>query len=297
MQKEGVKGGKRKEASSGHLEPEKTKGDVMSKTSQVMPFEMCWADFIDVSRGNEDILCRLIEFAQVGREGAMNYYRGERKPAGPYRVRCMHFLALLGYKVQELKNMHDAILLLSRCFGYGIIGKAEMEDEIEVLQWDSLLRIIQGSGGTGEDNCLVIGEVMRFHEEALNTRMRWWRDDRLSASVKGFFKDETLMSSLPTRDREVGKPGFTPHFKSLADRSRKPALGTGDDGLSNDDVLAMLGYLVRAAMPLAELVISDRFSDEDRSSLHRYAGKGNIFNLKNDLARLCSKQAHRSLGQ
>ena len=60
----------------------------------------------------------------------------------------------------------------------------------------------------------------------------------------------------------------------------------------NDDI-TIFAHLMQTALPLAKRLASDDYSAEDRKKLRELAGKHTIFELNNELAKLCGERARK----
>lgn len=176
-------------------------------------------------------------------------------PVGKFIVKARYFLAEQRYAVSELEQLDPLVRELGWLIAHGTISFNEAVEVLGVPGDSYLLRILHG---------------------------------RIASMARASWVDAARKLVEERRDRipaERGRPAAVPAKGAAA-----PPASSGRFS-EREIVLNTLATLITAAQPLAELVLSDKFTTQDRQALRTRTGGDGIYGFANMMDRLCSEMA------
>jgi len=223
----------------------------------------------------------MAEFIGCSYEGSVLYWFSRLKqPTSKNFNGLAFFLEMLGYKVKEIQGLASEAHDLAKAIAFRVVSVEESAEALGVTP-NTILRIISGRN-----------QAMSKTKDRIN---RYLADKaiKVTAQESAWWSKTSRVSKPHLNGSEVEQP-----VERRQDVSKVESLSSEERTvLEKDHVLEAFASLLAAAMPLADLIVTDMFTDEDRDRLRRELCKDRnlIFHLKNRLARLCSKTAHREL--
>lgn len=227
----------------------------------------------------------LAEFTKVGTESVQRWLVTNKLPQGLQMVRLMHFLENMGYTIKELHQIVPAVYNAGQLVSFELLTLEEL-----ILVWHypnkhGVFRILSGDVKPTPDRIAAIEKLMETHAQDLQVAKQLW-SERV-----GFIPKSTTSTKPPT---DVPVPPLdtpdlvlgTSHLKSV------PSFRLADE---HRTMVTAVADLVRAMLPLVELVLSDKFTKEDRKELRELSGRDGVFRLSNALNKLCSEKAREQI--
>lgn len=191
---------------------------------------------------------------------------GAYTPAGVKAITLRVFLAVCGYKVTELERLDPNSRRIAEFVGYSL---AEFEDIGKAIEASSATILHQISCGEGMPEGKA-SKILRFLEPLkgeLERRKKIWRD---------------VVSSLHGMDDSSGNVSA-------------PSQAIGAMPSKKDDVVSAAAALIRALLPLAEFLASNKATPDDRSRLRDACGGNGLFAASTALNQLCSESARKQV--
>lgn len=211
---------------------------------------------------------------KVSSNTVWDWLKGNFVPKGTNLIRLMVILELLGYEISEWSDLSSPIKMIAECFVFGVISEEEMEKEIfEGFSQVHMMRILLGRGGTIPRKIKEIEDRIKSKEEILLEKKIYWEDR--------FF---SLKDDLPKKEK-LEKP-----FDNI-DGQENVFI---PQGFEKDQLINSLAHIVLAGIPFAKILLSERFTSEDRRKFRELAKGDGVFTLKNLLSCLCSETARNS---
>jgi hypothetical protein len=237
--------------------------------------EGCFRHFIEVAKAPHlDKREALSKFMGVPIEPTIRrWFKGETSPQGEYLVQVRYFLEILGYEVAELEKLNPIVRKTGRIIAYRLkaIGEvAEMLGYSSKQKSGQMLVVLHGVGGLSTDKLK--------------------KAETLVETMHVTLEQETARRKLALR---IGKS----EAKQTNLLAARPALSAANgSGLSNKKLmLEAAAHFVSGLIPIADYLLSDSCSEEDRKKLHDLAGADSVLKLTTRLRRLCSETARRQL--
>ncbi len=204
------------------------------------------------------------------------WLRGTAVPIGENAIGVRYYLELLGYEISE--NPRDPVLQeIGRMVAYDIATVEDLCKEVGAVTdygRNLMLAALLGRAPISDDRLAVLESFALSFRDIIDEKKR------------------EIIAQLPHRMSQT-KPA-----EPIAQRpTPSPILVTttpSSDKLSVS-LVTSLAHLVQAAIPLAEIVNSDKCSPEDRKKLRDLAGGNGVFRLANLLNRLCGEKARSQL--
>lgn len=193
----------------------------------------------------------IADFTRRSHSTVGRWFKGESAIEGESLLRLRYYLTKLGYQVSELEMLHPTIRELGRVIAE---GKIEFEKAVDLIGID--------------------------------------RDQLYRTVLRGVMPLDDRLERIAELVKELG--GGTSAGRSERVVTREVASRKGDQanaGLSREDTILSLACLIKAATPLAQAIVSDAFSAEDRQRLRDLAGKDGVYRLSTIMNRLCSEAA------
>lgn len=189
---------------------------------------------------------------------AERWLRGDQFPNGLNEIRLRFALEHMGYRLVELDVLSRPIYTFGKHIAYGLCTLEEAEELLSVNR-QAVYRIISGRGNTTNEKLEYVVLYNEEHQQQL-------------------------------ANYELTLPTVGPIIQKVAPAVSSEALPTNKEFIA--DVFVSL---VKAMSPLAKLLASDDVTPEDREAIRERAGRYAIFNLKNDLVRLCGERARTTV--
>lgn len=247
-----------------------------------MSFRGTMAECLDLlPSGDSQTITEIAEFCGVSRISAGRWLGGRKYPKGEKRIRLCTLLDLSGFEVVEMARVerysqvsHD----LGRLIGFQVATPEEVLQALQSSAADSshLWQVLHGNSRLMPRNEVLAKEFITAKQPELDVARQHAKPLTAAAEVVDVPKQIRRSSSRTPRR----KAAPSPVVKDLAPVT--------DDEI--DHVKALATYL-RIALPLAELLVTDRFDELDRKRLRKLVGVEEFFNLTNLLHRLGSSRA------
>lgn len=212
----------------------------------------------------------------VNRDHTLQWFKHGMVPKGENLLRLRVFLEVCGYKVKELNSLEPHLRRLAILLGLQLTSLDHVVEETG-LERDSVLRVVLGRCGTSKQTkARIIALLEHSMEEHAFETVQEWR----------------VRVGLPPLEHPVlpEEPKIIqPEWSAKAELT---------DAHARLQVVFSLSILVRAVLPLAELVASDTFTSEDRRELHKLAspdGDDVVFRTSTAFNRLCGEKAKKLL--
>jgi len=213
----------------------------------------------------------MADFCGVNIRTAERWLIAGNLPIGEPLIRLLFFLELVGYEVFELKRLERTIYRLGEMISYNVLSVQEVVGMLSYEKSSSAYRPILKGLSTTHQRSDKINTAWKSHKDEINSRREVWLS-------------------------RLGKTSQTKHTSSATTPSSvRKQTGERHISLGRDPELETLGYLVLAALPLAEKIVSDEFTAEDRRNLRKMTGGDNIFRLSNALNALCGETARKQV--
>lgn len=197
------------------------------------------------------------EFCGVDIRTVERWMFNGKLPVGEPLVRLRFFLEIMGYKVAELKRMPEELYKLGEMIAYDAISIEAAMTAMGFVNMQSIYRLALGKSGTTKDRITTIHEMREACKNAIAAKRAEWNN------------------KLGTNGQQEAP---------VAEKSHQLAFGRGSE-------LEVTGYLILAMLPLAEKIVSDDFSADDRRNLREMTGGDAVFRLSNVLEALCGEKA------
>lgn len=234
--------------------------------------ERCLAHLAKAIQGRDFFEKRkmIADFVGVGDEAVHRWFKNGALPVGEQLVRMRFYLEFLGYKVSELDELDVQVRNAARLFAFGIVSLSEIADllgYVEKSGTDSLLKIFRGTRGVSSEKIQQIQAFVELYEKQLDGKRRG------TVSVLTATSDDR-------RSEEA----------SIITR---PSLRTVGEGHST--LIEALAAAVKAMLPLAEYVLSDSFTANERQRVRELAGGDGVSRLSLLLTKLSGEAARTAL--
>jgi len=95
-------------------------------------------------------LVELAEFCQVVAGTALGWTEAGMLPKGETLIRLQHYLAALGYSIDELDHLPAPAFKLGQAIAFGTVTVSMAADALDYSSFTGLYRVVQGSGLTAE---------------------------------------------------------------------------------------------------------------------------------------------------
>lgn len=236
----------------------------------------------------------LADFVGVQEATAQRWFSGEMLPAGEMLVRLRFYLEYLGYEVVELNKLSSSIRNSARLVAFRVV---EVDDVLKHVGYatgqtgrDQLSRIYRGEANTSDDKLLKFQEIESLYGMYLQEAQAQTRKIELGTSTpqKPSRNESSSVTSFPVESngRKTTSTTLEGVAKSVDEETR-------------EQIIVALANGIRALYPLAVMLESDAFSEDDRAQVRELSGGHGVFRLANSLYRICGERsrAMRSPGQ
>lgn len=216
----------------------------------------------------------------ISEKTVTDWFRKVSFPQGLNLIKIQHLLGLLGFEPDETRELSSAAAHLRSLLIYGVFTP-ELIGEMLGVKAESILRIAKGNSGTSAAREEVISVVYLRKIEVLDKKKEIWIEEL----------DFLQLPSLPTvQKRLADRDGFMPPRTGETELPREMRFPKFPEA-PKDLLLNLLAMQIIQILPLATRVASDEFSAADRDCLRKLVGPKTVFQLKNELVRLCGERA------
>ena len=212
-----------------------------------------------------NVVCQLFG---VNQQTARVWFNGYQVPIGENLLRIRLFLALNDYEVSERQELSVIVREFADQVALGVLSVNEAVKYLDATR-DAVMRILTTQRKATGERESKIAELVQFHREEAEQKEKGWA---------------TAIQSLDL---------YKPAEKTLMPAPRMSA-SHKDDSMTIDT----LAHLIKACLPLAERLLSDEFSADDRRKLRELTANGRsnaVFDLSNALNRLCGERARKEI--
>ncbi len=191
------------------------------------------------------------------------------RPVGLGRVRIRHFLEYRGYHIDEIEGLKEPILSLSRILAFGVLTPAQLAVELGVKKERDIFTVLFS---------IVSPKLFRLN--------------RIASIVQKY--QDALKEKLPvlsSRETVPAEPAVIKQAPVVPVRSQI------DGPLTKETKRALIASFVALAkplLPIAEFVLSEAFSAEDRKRVREMMDGDGVFKLSTLFRDLCSETTRNS---
>lgn len=218
-------------------------------------------------KGRQEILRPLTEFMGAKNILTTRRWVKGRTLTGLRLIKARYFLEGLGYTVIELEKLPAAIRDFSRLIAHNVFTIENACADLGFPRSDRLLLLLRGDRKPSPERMTKILEIVKAYQPLLTDE-------------KGNNFNERYASASPV---EIDGGAF------LAPPEAAPV--KKDDATGNPEhalILQALAKNLEIILPLAELVLTDIYTPEERRELRRHT---DVFRVSNALNRLCGEMA------
>lgn len=198
-------------------------------------------------------------------------------PTGINYIKLQLLLELVGYETTECLELNPIIREMSHMLALSTVSFEELAAATGSVN-ASVMRWITGRTPPISSKIDLVREVCDKYQESYKEKRGVWVK---TLTMLGAVYHVTVPS--------VEKPAQPAVCKDCS--------GAGLDRMK---IIMTLAHLIQAAEPLAEEVVSDRFTEADRDELRRLTTlvrTSKLFTLSNSLGQLCSERARQHVKQ
>jgi len=190
---------------------------------------------------------------------------GDSHPRGIQLIKVRFWLASQDYQVEELVDLGEEIYLLSSLLAFGAIDFDQVHDVLNYSHQDSSIALLHGthapSGQRSSEIARLIDGLINDPDQQMQNWYHW---------LKCFHQPLIVWPDSAATEQVAAEVS---------------------SGNNHQVILQSLKSIIEAATPLAELVLSDAFSQEERRALRESFEKDGLFVFSNTLSALCSARA------
>lgn len=196
----------------------------------------------------------MAEFVGVTEDTIYRWLSGSQQPIGLSLIKTWHWLESQGYIVDVLRQIKAIDALVYDAGRYLAYGKGDLQTLTACLGYHKL-----------SSTLAVLRAEVGMSADKRTMLQKWLRD----------------IEGVPF----PGTPEFTRSYDDASESANVP--------LSNQTVQACIVNLVSALLPLAQIALSDVFSDEERRDLRKASPSDAVYRLSRILSGLCSRESRR----
>jgi hypothetical protein len=219
---------------------------------------------------------------------------GKVKPSGYYMAKMNSVMWFLGYPVEAYRGSLEEVRAFSHALAFNKIDHKYAEDWLNMAP-DQLLLLarcqIYGHGS------VTLRPNPRKREKL--DLIRLWLDENahVISELRTFLTEQLafmreLLVEVPAQPE---RPAVVLPETTVVNEQPVRATETLVESINHSRLVTVFANMVRAMGPLAELLASDDYTDEEREQLREEAGRWGVFRLKNNLVRLCGERARREM--
>jgi hypothetical protein len=193
----------------------------------------------------------------------------KNEPVGEYLFCVRVILTALGYEVAEFASLDPTIQDACKMFAFGLVSIDDLASEVGYQAKTArtqLFAVLHGKGGLSPERQQRVKELTQTFETMIEEAEQAFRAKFSPTSAKSP-EPVGLLARAPSTSSDVEK-------KALLDA---------------------LARLVMAVVPLAERVLTDDYTPEDREYVRAQAGGNGVFKAANALYRLCGERARTTI--
>lgn len=226
----------------------------------------CWLHYaFEVYGSNmESEKLTIIDYIGIG-QTTLSRWLNLMMPQGQNLLRLRCFLARRGYGVAELEALSDVVRTLSYLIADKKITITEVIRRTGFPKDGPLLQVLLGRENMSNERLSVCGDLIAEY-------------------VTGEKKASPSSDSV-----DIPKTEKNPISVEVDDK-KKYSLGMRVNGRQKWEVENLAAF-VRMMLPLAEAVLSDEYTEQDRDRLRTLANGDGVFRLSNALNGLCGPRA------
>jgi hypothetical protein len=176
----------------------------------------------------------------------------------------------LGFEKSELGFAADKdAYKMAKLFAYQGITANEIVERSGLCR-DSVMRALEGRCGISKKVQKIFSKLTTEQNAFIVSEEAAWKLRLTRLLPEEEAEKETVSAEIADSCHQVPAP-------EMATEKHK--------------TLVILAGMVKAALPLAELVLTDEFSADDRAELRKLCGGDGVFRLSNRLSNLCGETA------
>ncbi len=197
------------------------------------------------------------------------------EPAGDNLLMTRFYFELIGYEVAEVKNLPQVVYNIAKAIAFKVCSVDDVATRIGTSK-HVIFPVLLGKTGMSDGRAQIMAELFKEHEEQLHLVEQNWRN-KIGNLAK--VKPDIVLSTTPVASQ--------PKLLSISAPSGSI--------LTQKAVINILASLVNAALPLADYMVSDNCTEEEREQLRVLTKGEGVFKLSNRLNRLCGPRALRDI--
>jgi len=242
--------------------------------------ETCWVHYVyevypHNSAEEKEILIR---YARV-QEGTLRRWLNLAMPEGQNLLRLRCFLGHRGYGVLELEKLNGLVKALVYLIADWKMSLVEASDKLGYKQTGTLIQVLLGSVGMSDERLNMWRHLIMGYADTKTVQK-----ETLTFACGDDVKT-TQKETLPRDNVEVKRVEEVPVLVQFNHQELQSSIRRVN-GTCRWEVES-LAALVRAMLPLAERVLSDEYTEQDRERLRTLANEDGVFRLSNALNGLC----------
>lgn len=208
----------------------------------------------------------IAEFVNCDYQAVRSWLVRDVMPIGENLLRLLFFLELAGRSPQALSELQPGLYDIAKLVAFRVIDLTRAMELLCLQDRSSVLKALGNRRGVSKKKLTQAVEDSRQYEDRLSAESLHWQ--------------AKLVSLVP------GRPGVR-----ATHQESKHAFG-------HSEVIEVLSQQIKAAIPLARLMVGDEFSPEERERLRKLtvttARWHGVFELSNLLNRLCGEEARQT---
>lgn len=221
-------------------------------------------------------------------------------PVGVNRCKLWYFLELIGYRITDpvLPHREQADLLVQ--LALSVVTPKMVATRLSIDS-NTVLRWLNGDSVPMEENRDKLKAILYENKLKTEEKKIVWVNVLRDLDLPLFGAITDGGQTIDVRGIPVGSSKPEPRSEPKTTLSAVSVAGRSvRDGWHGQEI-EILAHLLLAAKPLADRILSDEFSAEDRRKLRELTatnGRSNgVFDLSNSLNRLCGERARHELHQ
>lgn len=216
----------------------------------------------------------LAQVLDVDDQTVRRWANGSINPIGLSLISLRYYLDFLGYQVAELLPLSGLVKDLGRLLAFRVVDLDELAKltNYPPEQTSALLAVLRSGRGITTDREIHFQEVVEAYRDELVSSIK------KTPKIINLEVSEQYVEST-AHPLTIVKPVNTQKVATLSVSSTK-------EERFRDQVLCLLQF--------ARYFTDDSIPEDTREELRRVVGQRNIFDLKNELLRLCGAKAYQN---
>ena len=207
-------------------------------------------------KGKREVFRPLAEFTNSSVLTAYRWAKGGQSLVGLRLIKTCYFLERLGYIVIELENLPPMVRGVGRLIAHNLFTVEEACRELSFSRPDHFVRLLRGDRKSSPKRMTKIQEIVKAYQPLLDEK------------GKDFSELYALTTSpIGPEDSDSFPAPLQPEHAA---------------------VLQVLAKSLEIVLPLAELVLTEVYTPDERRELRKHV---NMFRVSNALNRLCGEMA------